>query len=188
PAFLRAPGRKDLPLRGRRGIPLLPDRSVRLRARAARAIGADVLPALRPLPVVLRLPPAPRVVLVDRHFRAEHGHGQPLPAARRVPALLPDLPAPPAPALRQARRVDGRAAGALEGPAAGLSLGEPRPPVPALRDSSVRLPLRRLPADPGREADGAFGRAAVVVDPPRRLPGSGTPGPGALRLHAGRSA
>ena len=116
-ALLRAAGRPDLPLRGRRRVPVLPDRALRLRPRARGALGPDLLPALRPLPALLRLPPAARLVLVDRHLRPEHRNGQPVPPAGRLPALLPDLPAGQAAPFRPAGRVDGRAAGAVEGTA-----------------------------------------------------------------------
>ena len=91
----------------------------------AGALRADLLPALRPVPAVLRLPAAARVLLVDRRLRAEHGDGEPLPAAGRLPPLLPRVPAAQAAALRQARRVDRRAAPPMEGQAPGVSLGQP---------------------------------------------------------------
>ena len=55
-----------------------------------------------------RLPPAARVLLVDRRRRAEHGHPVAARAARRVPALLPGLPAAPEVDAREPRRDVGR--------------------------------------------------------------------------------
>ena len=94
------------------------------------------------------------------------------------------FPAAQAVPLRAARRVDGGGAAALEGVAPGVPLREPGAPLPALRDSALGLPLRRLPAAARRPRLDPVGRAALLVDPPRRLPDPGSRVARALGVHA----
>src|SRR5207249_850516 len=93
------------------------------------AIGPAVLPAVRALPHLLRVPAATRVLLVDRRLRAEHRDRKPVPAAGRLHPLLPDLSAPEAAPFRETRRLDGRASGGVEAKDPGLPLRQSGPSV-----------------------------------------------------------
>ena len=148
------------------------------------ALGPHLLPALRPLSDLLRVPAAARLVLVDRHLRAEHGHREPLPAASGLPPLLPRLPAAQAARLRQARRVDGGSAPRWKVRLQDFLSASPELLYLLYAIPPLRLPVRRAAPDPGRKSHGSLGRAAVLLDPARRLPRVRPDRPGALGVHA----
>src|SRR5262249_55777638 len=131
---------------------------------------------LRPFHVVFRLPPAPRLLLVDRHLRAEHRNDFAVSAAGGFSPFLPrfsqaqiaSLPSPP--------RGDPGAGPPPETRLADLPVRKPGTSVSGLFDSARRISLRRPAGAFGSSRKGSLRGAAVLLDTAGRLSRAGAGG------------